>query len=280
MNHWRDLTQQFSGSLEVCTVEEATEKLRPDGQGAFVVGDRQRLLDLGRSLPHEMWQYVPGGLPWRVPEYGDDAAEYGMSIWWGTPLRHRDEPCVDFWNELTEEPAFIDRQNEVRALAAKAVADFAGEDGCSLVEVGPGPGYDYRDAFRTIPGLTYRALEISGAMRRIFHGHAPEADVRVGSFLDLPPGTADIAYTKSTLEHQRDFRDALHRLILAARRCAMVSWYLPPEAQERIRLGERGIWYNVYARSDVLDFIRRLDRNVEIRKSERSPNELWLITAR
>ena len=216
-------------------------------------------------------------LPWRTPAFRSDATNFGAWIWKGAPLRHRDEPRNDLWNSLPS-PEFLayDRPNPARAAAAAVVASSgAGR----MVEVGPGAGYDYLDHFSSMP-LSYVAYEGSSLLRAAFLRSAPAADVRAGGFLDLAPDSFDLCYTKATLEHQRDFRDGLRRMVLAAPR-VVVNWYLPPDAEGKpCYSGEQGIWYNRYRRVDVANFLYDLGCLVVERPQPPPGNSLWIVNRR
>lgn len=112
-----------------------------------------------------------------------------------------DKPDFRFWEHLAAPTTFLDddRANPARAAAAAIVASEIEQGARSLVEIGPGPGYDYIDHFSRIPGLAYAAYEGARTLRDAFLAVAPGVDVRLGGFEHLEPDSADIVYTKATV---------------------------------------------------------------------------------
>jgi len=217
-------------------------------------------------------------LPWRTPRPDARATNFGIWIWKEDPLRDRDEPRLDVWDGAPIGFLSDDRPNPARAAAAAMIADLAAKGVRSMVEVGPGPGFDYVDHFRGLP-VSYVAYEPSATLRSVFLLSAPGADIRPGGYVDLPPESYDLCYTKATLEHQRDFRHALHRMLLAARR-VLINWYLPPDEKGALRYSpEEGIWYNRYVRSEVIDFIHQHGYVVEERPQPPPGNSLWFASS-
>ncbi len=214
--------------------------------------------------------------PWRVPDWTGSETNFGVWLWKAAPLRNWNEPRFRLWDEVPKTFLQDDRANPAR-VSAEVVVRALIERGCaSMVEVGPGPGFDYIDHFRQLP-IAYSAYEASAGLRGLFASAAPDADLRVGGFLDLAPGSFDVVYTKATLEHQPDFRDGLRRMIHAARRYVLINFYLPPGQVWESKEGQ-GVFFNRYVESDVLAFVKECGASVEARTVEGPPgNHLWLI---
>ena len=216
-------------------------------------------------------------LPWRTVRPVAEAANFGVWLWKSEPLRHCDCPQTDYWDTLPD-PQFLnyDRTNPARAAAADIIAK---SNARRIVEIGPGAGYDYLDHFRCMP-VSYVAYEGSTKLRAEFLASAPEADVRAGGFLDLAPDSFDLCYTKATLEHQRDFRDGLRRMVQAAPH-VVVNWYLPPDAEGKPCYAEdQGIWYNRYRRAEIVDFLHALGCLIEEHLQPPPGNSVWIISRR
>jgi len=236
----------------------------------------EEMEDLLRGSTYEPWgvdDRPPLKLPWRVPRFMDAPTGFGVWIWKQKRLRHRDEPAFDIWETNPSDFLASDRENPARAAAAAIIRKLGVR---TMTEVGPGPGYDYADHFAAI-GLKYVAYEPSVRLRTAFNLLAPGVDARPGSFLDLPPASCDLVYTKATLEHQRDFRDGLLRMIQAARH-VLINWFLPPAATEVIQITKAGYWINTYRKDDVMAFLSSHGCTAEVHAQPSPPgNELWLI---
>lgn len=214
--------------------------------------------------------------PWRVPDWTGRETNFGVWLWKMGPLRHGGEPRFQLWNQVPRTFLEDDRANPAR-ISAEVIVRALIERGCSsMVEIGPGPGFDYVDHFRGLP-ISYAAYEASDGLRRLFSASAPDVDLRPGGFLDLAPQSFDLVFTKATLEHQPDFRDGLRRMIHAARRYVLINFYLPPGSFEDRKEGQ-GVWFNRYLESEVESFVGECGAKVEARTVEGPPgNHLWLI---
>ena len=196
---------------------------------------------------------------------------------------------VDFtvWNGLPAPGEFLadDRANPARRVAVVLMLDelaLGAQAPLDVLELGPGPGWDYGDHFRPLVQagvLRYRAIEGSEAFVRSMRERWPEVDVRQGTFEDLEPGSADVVYCKAVIEHQPGFRAPLQRLVEAARRLLILTWYRPPIEAGEVRCFGKGCWYNTYNRGDVMGFLRGLGcRELEIVPVRWTPdNEVWSV---
>lgn len=190
-------------------------------------------------------------------------------------------PPFQFWDTLDDPAAWLtaDRDNPGRALAALEALDDP--EIRSVVEVGPGPGYDWQDFWRG-SRVQYEAIEGSPGMVAHLKRTLPDMPVRVGTFEDLGTAAYDLAYVKAVLEHQRGFREALGHLLRAARRKVLVEWYLPPGDVEELRVDAHGIPANRYARADVLAFLAEHGAAAEVQGFMflGRHQELWTIRPR
>ena len=166
-------------------------------------------------------------------------------------------PSPGYWDRV--DPAFLagDRNHPSRRATLDLVGEAVTAGARSIVEIGFGPAYDY-ELLRCVDDLAYRGLDISEAMvrraRERFCAPGAEAIFEVGTFADLRPASADIAYTRATLEHQPTLAEPLGALLRAARRLAIVDWYRPPvtsgESEKRYDPAT-GVWYCTWTRGSV-----------------------------
>ena len=84
--------------------------------------------------------------------------------------------------------------------SARQVAHYTDLSGCTLLDVGGGPGY-FADAFRAL-GARYVGLDADVGELSL-HGRSVSADTVLGSGMDLPfrDGAVDVCYSSNVLEH-------------------------------------------------------------------------------
>ena len=182
-----------------------------------------------------------------------------------------------FWEGLPALSSFLadDRENPARAAAAATIAALGP---VSLVEVGPGSGYDLGDHFMPLvaAGMRYVGYEPTRKLREYLqqvYKH-PRVSILAGSFDELPLRGFDVAYTKATFEHLPDCRKAIKRFVQAAQRLAIVNWYRPPEPVAELNYID-GVHYNTYAVADVMSAVQGLYGRLERRMV--GTNELWVF---
>ncbi len=194
-----------------------------------------------------------------------------------------DKVCFDYWENAPSEFIADDRLNPARAAAATIVQALAVEHiGITLAEVGPGPGFDYLDHFRSMPAVRFTAVECCKAVAVRLREH--NANVRLGGFDLLSDGaeTFDVVYTKATLEHQPDWLDPLAAMIAAARRLVIVNFYLPPIDQPALLRysAEQQMHYNHYDARRIAAYISDRRRTLAVVAVPGSTNVLYLIGGR
>lgn len=161
------------------------------------------------------------------------------------------EAAVSVWEQM-DPTTFLteDATNPARALAAEIIK---GHTPCTMIEVGPGTGIDYELHFSRMSGLDYHGIE---ACKRFverlvaLHGNHFSA----GTFASLKYRSADVLYTKATLEHQPGFKFGLGQMFNAARRAVVINWYRPlmNKGPAKISFSEGDqLHYNQYVLSDV-----------------------------
>ena len=195
------------------------------------------------------------------------------------------DPDVSFW-ESVYPPTFLDddRANPARVLAGAVVAAAFACGARSLVEVGPGPGWDIEDHFlRTInAGMSYLGIEPTANLRDALlerYADLPLSFVD-GSFANLHADGFDVAYTKATFEHLPDFHPALERFVCSARMLAIVNWYRPPcDVEQRHYDAGQHVHYNTYKRGDVLASVAGVHRGLTVHAFP-GGNEVWLFRRR
>jgi len=197
------------------------------------------------------------------------------------------EVCFDLWDKLPPDRFLTDdRHNPARALAAgivrKEVARLGGS--ASLLELGPGPGFDYADHFSAIAGLEYSALEGSKKLLAHCTQRFPQADFQLGGFLALQrrqERSIDIVYAKAVFEHQASFQEPLRSFLRVARSLALINWYLPPGPTAQLRYNEQErMHYNRYAAGAVLKEITDAGFALEIRIAPPPGNALYICRHR
>jgi len=199
-------------------------------------------------------------------------------------------PQVHFrlWNQLDATKFLLDdRANPARAMAAdviKAQVELLGGQTASMLEIGPGPGFDYGDHFQHIPRLRYTGLEGSSMMLRHCKEQHPNADFQRGDFTTLQQYSAqsfDITYAKAIFEHQEDFEVPLHLMLSVTKRLAVVNWYLPPGPVEELRyIAAEPMYYNRYAAADVRAAVLTAGFELEIVTAPPPGNELYICRRR
>jgi len=178
---------------------------------------------------------------------------------------------VDFevWEKQDPERFLQDeRDSEARTWAAKTILSLAKQvqrrrrgakarrDPVPIIEMGCGPGIDYAEHFRKMREVSY--LGIDGCRRFIesLQERFPEGRFLLGTFADLAAESADILYAKAVFEHQPQLEEPLSSFLGAARRWAIVNWYLPPNEVELINYAPRGKFhYNTWGIERVMGIV-------------------------
>jgi len=203
---------------------------------------------------------------------------------------------VNFWDSAPDRFLEDDRANEARCVAAAAIAGEAGKRGkVDLLEVGFGPGFDLLDHLWPLlkSGRISSYVGFDGSvgmverLRLAVQAKAVEAplpktrkvDLRHGTFADLEPDVADVAYTKALFEHQPEFAGPLRSFIRAARKLAIINWYRPPATAElRDYDAAIGVHSITWRRADVERVLVELGCTWTTRlMPERPCNELWFV---
>lgn len=154
----------------------------------------------------------------------------------------------------------------------------------SIAEIGPGQGHDYKALFRPWVlscKIRYTMIEGTRSFVEYLRGEYPEADVIEGTFESLSPRGYDTVYTKDTLEQQPELEGPLRLFLGAAKRIAVVAWFLPPGEKFERCADPVGSPENRWARTDVLGIVEaegfRLARTEKYRH-KMADGELWRLT--
>lgn len=186
-----------------------------------------------------------------------------------------------FWDTVPDQFLADDRNNPARAAAAAILLEHARKTGLrSLLEVGPGMGFDFADHFQphvVSKDITYQGVEGSTGLHSRLQQQYPVGDWVLGTFDDLTPASYDMAYTKATLEHQGTLEAPLVALLQAARSLVVINWYRPPGLQqEQVYQSKQQVWYTTWRQADVLEVIARFG-TCEIQEVPGSTNVLYIV---
>jgi hypothetical protein len=164
---------------------------------------------------------------------------------------------VDFsWWERQDAHTFLahDWDNPARGSATAAAIALAKHHGGALLEVGPGNGVDYANAFRAhvLAGtLRYTGVEGTHTFFAALAEKHPEATWEHRALADLAPLSADVVYARHVLEHQPALVPALPTLLAAARHAVVLDWYRPPADVSVYSMWEN-VHFHTFARAEVL----------------------------
>jgi hypothetical protein len=127
-------------------------------------------------------------------------------------------------------------------------------EGDTILEIGPGAGFDYADYFReeTQQGkFNYIMYEGTPRLARSLGRRFPEVTVRNKHLQNIKEGEADVIYVRCVFEHQPNLEDSLPIVLAGAKKAVVVTWFLPPAKVERIYYHPDGHWNNIYAKDSI-----------------------------
>jgi hypothetical protein len=195
-------------------------------------------------------------------------------------------PSFTYWNSV-DPTTFLDHdwENPSREWAAERAIEAA--KGGSLLEVGPGPGVDYRNHFRHAVAMgrfQYIGYEGSWTLFDALQNRFPEVRFCNATIADLPPLSADVVYARHVLEHQPALEPALGSILAAARRTVVLTWYRPP-ADRAIDHVWNDVHCQTYARNDVMESVAAAGFGIVeserfpsvAARSFRSGDEAWVL---
>jgi hypothetical protein len=158
-------------------------------------------------------------------------------------------PSFTYWNSVNP-TTFLkhDWENPSRQFAAEKAIELA--TGGTLLEVGPGPGVDYRRWFSRAD-VDYCGYEGSQSLHAALQRRFPEAVWQCKTIADMEPLSADVVYARHVMEHQPALEPALGQLLSAAKKYVVLTWYRPPAPRASYDIWE-GVIAHTYKRNSVL----------------------------
>ena len=187
-------------------------------------------------------------------------------------------PNFRYWDSV--DPAHFlehDWQNPSREWATARAIEAA--EGGTLLEVGPGPGVDYERYFAKAKGVRYIGLEGSSNLCHALQSRFPDAEWLNGELTALPVRHADVVYARHVMEHQPAIEPALGRLLGAARKAVVLTWYRPPGP---VAVSEvwRDVHCQTFARTEIMKAIKRHRWRITDTETFTSGDEAWVLKRR
>ena len=145
-------------------------------------------------------------------------------------------------------------------LSRRATVEIAHAIGArTVLEFGPGTFLDYREHWRSMPSVAYRAVELTPAL--VDYGRALGAAVQEGSIVSaMHYGRADFVYCRHVLEHLPHYGHALENMLAHATKAVVVVFFQLGEGDsDALVIDETvapGTYCNIYSRQRLTAWLR------------------------
>jgi hypothetical protein len=188
-----------------------------------------------------------------------------------------------WWDEQSkrEPERFLEHDfiNQSRQHATNLVIELAQEFFGTVIEVGPGQGYDYEHYFRSAVEqgrLAYKGVEGSEGLRSALQQRFPEVPWQHGLLASLLPSSADVLYARHVFEHQADLASSMRAFLNAANHAAVICWYRPPSLTPKSEIWQ-DIPHQTWYRPDVFVCVERAGFEVALCDEMTQGDEVWVL---
>lgn len=191
-----------------------------------------------------------------------------------------------WWDEQSKrDPAqFLEHDfgNASRAVATRTAIELAQQFFGTLIEIGPGQGYDYENYFRPAVEagyIAYKGVEGSEGLRSALQQRFPEVPWQQGLIANLVPRSADVLYARHVFEHQADLAASMKGFLGAATHAAVICWYRPPSMQPKSEIWQ-DIPHQTWYRPTVVQTIDLAGFDIARTEVMHQGDEVWELRRR